>query len=79
MYNEKNKTESCASLTTIEIDLNNQTYKKVQIPSSVTQIDSSAFSNCNQLSEIRINKKKDSITGAPWGCNLGDRGIFWES
>ena len=48
----------CMNLTTITI------------PSTVTTINAMAFENetGNKLKTINVKKKKDSITGAPWGA-----------
>lgn len=43
--------------------------KTINIPDSVTSIGDSAFRRCDNLTEIHINKKRDTITGAPWDGN----------
>ena len=40
----------------------------ISIPSSIKFIDSNAFESCSNLAHIYIDKPKNSITGAPWGC-----------
>ena len=56
----------CSSLTSIDI------------PSTIESIASNAFESWPQAREIRIHKPKDSITGKPWGANIGDRAIIWD-
>ena len=51
---------------------------KIEIPSSIKEINSGCFDNANNLKEIRIHKKREEITGAPWGCIYGDRAIIWD-
>ena len=50
---------------------------KIDIPSSVTTIDSYCFSESSYLKEIVIHKPEGSIPGSPWGCIIGTRGIQW--
>ena len=52
--------------------------EKIEIPSSVTSINTSCFSNSSNLKEIRVHKKKGSIIGSPWGCIYGDKAIIWD-
>ena len=42
--------------------------KEIKIPSSVTTIGSTTFTNCSHLEKITINKAEGSISGAPWGA-----------
>lgn len=51
---------------------------KIEIPSSVEEIEKTCFSECSSLSEVIIHKPKDSIKGAPWSTPLGNRAIIWE-
>ena len=51
--------------------------KKIEIPSTVETIEENAFSRCNSLTQIIINKEKDSIPGAAWGCPYGTRAVIW--
>lgn len=59
--------------------------EKIEIPSSVTTIDTDAFKGCKSLSTkdnnekggIRINNKAGSISGAPWGATQGDKTVKW--
>lgn len=50
--------------------------KKIEIPSTVKEIESDAFGN-GKIVNIIIHKKKDTISGSPWGCPIGERGINW--
>ena len=52
--------------------------EKIEIPSSVTSINTYCFSNSSNLKEIRVHKKKGSIAGPPWGCIYGDKAIIWD-
>ena len=52
--------------------------KSISIPSSVNNIDRSAFNECGYLSKIILDKKKDSIANAPWGAMLGNRIVEWK-
>jgi hypothetical protein len=49
----------------------------IEIPSSVTSIGSSAFSYCNKLTRISINKTRNSIIDSPWGDPYGLRAVDW--
>ena len=40
----------------------------ISIPSSIKFINSQTFENCDKLAHIYIDKPKNSIAGAPWGC-----------
>lgn len=51
---------------------------KIEIPSSVTKISSSAFGGCSSLSQVIIHKPKDSIAGAPWGATKGMKVVQWD-
>ena len=50
----------------------------IDIPSSVETISEIAFSGCNKLSNINIDKKQNSITGSPWGAPKGLRVVNWK-
>ena len=52
--------------------------RKIEIPSSIQEISTIAFSEANNLEEVVIHKKKDSIAGSPWGNLYGDRAIIWD-
>ena len=52
--------------------------EKIEIPESVTSINTGCFSNSSNLKEIRVHKKKGSIIGSPWGCIYGDKAIIWD-
>ena len=52
--------------------------RKIEIPSSIQEISTSAFSGANDLEEVVIHKKKDTIAGSPWGNPYGDRAIIWD-
>lgn len=47
----------------------------IAIPSSVTSIAWSAFSGCDNLKTIYVDKSKDSISSAPW-CS--DAKVIWD-
>ena len=51
---------------------------KIEIPSSVTKIGSSAFSTTSNLDHLIIHKPKDSISGAPWGATKGMKVVQWD-
>ena len=53
--------------------------RKIEIPSSIQEISIIAFSEANDLEEVVIHKKKDSIAGSPWGNLYGDRAIIWDN
>lgn len=50
----------------------------LNIPNSITTIDSNAFYNCNSLKKVYIDKVKGSISGSPWSLSIGERGISWK-
>ena len=52
--------------------------ESIEIPSSVTSINSNCFNNSNNLREIKVHKKKGTLSGSPWGCIYGDRAIIWD-
>ena len=52
--------------------------RKIEIPSSIQEISIIAFSEANDLAEVVIHKKKDTIAGSPWGNLYGDRAIIWD-
>ena len=52
--------------------------EKIEIPESVTSINTLCFLNARNLKEIRVHKKKGSIIGSPWGCIYGDKAIIWD-
>ena len=52
--------------------------RKIEIPSSIQEISTSAFLDADDLEEVVIHKKKDSIAGSPWGNPYGDRAIIWD-
>lgn len=54
------------------------TLQKVEIPSTVEKIESCFGDATNNLEEIIIHKKENSITGAPWGAVKGLRAVKWE-
>lgn len=47
------------------------------IQSNIENIATNAFTRCNSLKEIIIDKKEGEISGAPWGCPYGLRAVFW--
>ena len=78
--NERNITEIILPIGIIEIKDSFQycTFTKIEIPSTITQISTSAFLYNPNLSQIIINKPKDSIPGAPWGAVKGNRVVEWK-
>ena len=78
--NERNITEIILPIGIIEIKDSFQycTFTKIEIPSTITQISTSAFLYNPNLSQIIINKPKDSILGAPWGAVKGNRVVEWK-
>lgn len=40
----------------------------INIPSTIKSIGENAFKNTNNLTSITINRKKDAISGYPWGA-----------
>lgn len=82
-FHNQNNMTSIILPNTLEIIGNSFNYctklTKIEIPSSVTEIDSSCFSNCgNNLREIIIHKPKGTLSGSPWGCVYGDKAITWQ-
>ena len=51
--------------------------KKIEIQSNIKQIDTNAFNNASNLSEIVIHKEAGSISGSPWGCSIGNKAVSW--
>ena len=52
--------------------------KKVEIPSTVKSISSTCFADAtNNLEEIIIHNKENSISGAPWGAVKGMKVVKW--
>ncbi len=51
--------------------------KKLEIPSSIKEIDEEAFIQASNLDEIIIHKKEGSVSGSPWGATKGERAIKW--
>lgn len=49
--------------------------EKVYIGADIESIDSRAFEYCNSLTEIRIDKPVNSVSGAPWGATNAN--IVW--
>ena len=50
--------------------------EQIFIPNSVTSIGAGCFSNSG-VTRIEIDNVEGAIPGAPWGCTIGDRGVFW--
>ena len=54
--------------------------KKIEIPKSVTKIHNYCFGDAtNNLEEIIIHNKKNSIPDAPWGAAKGMKVVKWET
>ena len=54
-------------------------FKRIEIPSSIEEIDTLAFSSVDNLREVIIHKKKDTINGSPWSNQYGDRAVIWDN
>ena len=61
----------------IKTMIKNFALKEISIPSSCTKIDESAFVGCSALETIKIQNKKNSISGAPWGATKGLKVVKW--
>ena len=79
MYTTADNIVLPASVEKIEanIILYSSSIKKIEIQSNIKQIDTNAFSNASNLSEIIIHKEAGSIAGSPWGCTIGDKAVSW--
>ena len=51
--------------------------ESVEIPSTVTTIETGAFERCQNLTSMNIKQKANSIAGAPWGIPKGMKVINW--
>ena len=51
---------------------------ELNIPSTVESISEKAFINDPNISQINIQKPKDSIPGAPWGAPKGMKVVNWK-
>ncbi len=51
--------------------------ESVEIPSTVTTIEENAFERCQNLTNMNIKQKANSIAGAPWGIPKGMKAISW--
>ena len=51
--------------------------ESVEIPSTVTTIETGAFERCQNLTNMNIKQKANSIAGAPWGIPKGMKVINW--
>lgn len=51
--------------------------KKIEIPSTITKIDSRAFDGATEVSQIIIHRKENAIAGSPFGSPFGLRAIQW--
>lgn len=49
--------------------------QKVEIPSTIAHIETTAFRDCPALLDIVINKPENSIPGAPWGATNAN--VIW--
>ena len=49
----------------------------IYMPNSVEVINSNAFANSANLTQIQIDKEPGSIAGSPWGAIRGDRIVEW--
>lgn len=50
----------------------------IELPSSIKEIDSNAFAGTPKLKNMYIDKSKNSIQGAPWGANAGEKILHWK-
>lgn len=55
----------------------NSNLKEIEIPNSCTKIATNAFVGCQNLETIKIKKKENSISGAPWGAVKGLKVVKW--
>lgn len=53
--------------------------EKIEIPASIETIAGNAFSRCNNLRQIIIDKPEGSISGAPWGCPNTRDTVIWSN
>ena len=65
------------TITEIKKVVNNDKLKEISIPSSCTKIETGAFAECQNLETIKIHKKENSISGAPWGAIKGLKVVKW--
>ena len=49
--------------------------KTIEIPRSIKRVGTNAFLDFNN---VVIHKAKDTVSGSPWGCITGERGIVWD-
>lgn len=52
--------------------------KEINIPSTVESISTRAFNSTENLSRINVEKKQNSIPGAPWGAPKGMKVVNWK-
>ena len=51
--------------------------KNILIPNNIETIGNNCFQYCDNLTQINVDNKKDSISGAPWGSPYGMRVVNW--
>ena len=66
-----------SSIKEIKKVVKNSNLKEIEIPNSCTKIATNAFAGCQNLETIKINKKENSISGAPWGAVKGLKVVKW--
>lgn len=66
-----------SSIKEIKKVVKNSNLKEIEIPNSCAKIATNAFVGCQNLETIKINKKENSISGAPWGAVKGLKVVKW--
>lgn len=46
---------------------------------TIESIAADAFTRCDSLNQIIIDKNKGEILGEPWGCPYGLRAVIWNN
>jgi len=52
--------------------------RKIEIPSTVLNINGGCFADCTNLDEIVINQEENAIAGTPWGATKGMKVVTWK-
>lgn len=67
-----------SSVTRIGNSFNYCEFLEIEIPENVEYIDGSCFSLNPNLERIKLHKKENSISGAPWGAAKGIKVLEWK-